>query len=105
VFLATGRPRSGDTGWAAALGQSPPRPTLKDNEKDDFHAKILPFLANEQEEFIVDRFNEAEAFRHLLRVMAVFSPLQCTVSAVVACAFFSVCSSRPSNATMQPPLG
>jgi hypothetical protein len=40
---------------------------LKDNEKkDDFHAKILPFLANEQEEFIVDRFDEAEAFRHLL---------------------------------------
>jgi hypothetical protein len=40
---------------------------LKDNEKkDDFHAKILPFLANEQEEFIVDRFNEAEAFRHLM---------------------------------------
>jgi hypothetical protein len=40
---------------------------LKDNEKkDDFRAKILPFLANEQEKFIVDQFNEAEAFRHLL---------------------------------------
>ena len=46
---------------------------LKDTEKcDDFHAKVLPFLAssqkqfNAQEEFIVDRFNEAEAFRHSL---------------------------------------
>jgi hypothetical protein len=45
---------------------------LKDNEqRDDFHSKVLPVLKDKQqephlEEFIVERFNEAEAFRHLL---------------------------------------
>jgi len=45
---------------------------LKDNEqRDDFHKRVLPFLENKPqdshlEEFIVERFNEAEAFRHLL---------------------------------------
>jgi hypothetical protein len=45
---------------------------LKDNEhRDDFHSKVLPFVKDNQqepelEEFIVERFNEAEAFRHLL---------------------------------------
>ena len=45
---------------------------LKDNEhRDDFHSKVLPFVKDnkqepELEEFIVERFNEAEAFRHLL---------------------------------------
>ena len=39
---------------------------------NDFRTKVLPFLAsmrkdfNSEEEFIVDRFNEAEAFRHFL---------------------------------------
>jgi hypothetical protein len=40
---------------------------LKDtSSRDDFHSKVLPFLKDQEEEFVVDRFNEAEAFRHLL---------------------------------------
>jgi hypothetical protein len=41
---------------------------LKDNEqRDDFHSKVLPFLnrMQEEQEFIVERFNEAEAFYRL----------------------------------------
>ena len=46
---------------------------LKDTKRcNDFRANVLPFLSsgnkelNLQEEFIVDRFTEAEAFRHVL---------------------------------------
>jgi hypothetical protein len=40
---------------------------LKDSaSRDDFHSKVLPSLKAQQEELIVERFNEAEAFRHLL---------------------------------------
>jgi hypothetical protein len=35
-------------------------------KEKDFRSKIMPFLVGGQEEFIVEQFHEAEAFRHML---------------------------------------